>query len=609
MNYIEQEMRRVIEDFVEELRSRGESEEAELIEAGEYSSDIALLELMPRLVEIEERLDLQNQVLRKLEAKRDIAMATGSGNAEVGKIQKAIAEVQIGDFSGALSKKFKKEIEDKTRREKQNELKAKSSADVNEIISKLNYWMAGSGRNVFYFQRDEYDQFGNRVWDWKDKEGIKNNHAACSKYIPGSATEGIEAFDGFREFTTALVNQNRVFYEVTNSFRKDLPPGTLNIQNQNFCPPAEDESTDYHWMFDAIYESVSGCPVGSEGFESLRKTIFAKYLHPENYLLPSSWFNDEGASAKSLLAGTHLTVLFSGAVCRMSVEDFTGNFNGAAAGNVILFFNEVVRDRVDVDKIKSFIGEETYPVKNKFERTYMSDNIALVIAACNRKSGGITLAGDKTDRRYSIYSSKTTIWEVVRRYLKVREGIELPPSKNPKVDEPADLWVKQTGQHYLRSAEQNGKWINAMKQRYGDIREVAAYHGSEYLDMQKHQRGAWLETVENIFTDSNFEYIRCELLEELIIEYHKGKNEKLPGPRGMSEAIEKLIKDEGLNVEKVQRCTIKLPQTKMGGKVVQSKSSIQRPVWKIKGTGNTVIDDEKEYGTTDSNGRWVWSWK
>jgi hypothetical protein len=329
----------------------------------------------------------------------------------------------------------------------------------------------------------------------------------------------------------------------------------------------------------------------------MEQIFLAKYQHPENIFLPNIFCNDGGATGKGLITDQFATRLFGGAVAmNCSMEHLTGKFNGSIAGKALISINETTREKVDQDKLKAFLGSTVFKVEEKYERVVDADNCGLVFSSANGTGGSVSLSGAGSDRRYSIFSSKTTIYLTVQRYFSAKE--------NKKITlEQAKTWVETTGAGILHDETQVGKWITAMTCKYGDIENLAAVKGEAYDTLLNRQRGAWLDTVESIITDPGFTYIREGLLRDLVREYNRG--EIVPGKKTFNEGVEKLCADKGYAVVIVERVSIKDSVDIIGAK----SKSIQRTVWKKDDKKNTVFENESAYGEADSRtGKWIWKW-
>jgi hypothetical protein len=496
--------------------------------------------------------------------------------------------IKIADTVTTLRIKLEKAVEvleEKQRKLNDRQLKLNSSLlDIQEIITTYNIWQTGSGNLSWYLQELHENEFGEREWTCLKKETLQGRFPQLSVHIRGGA--GQPDYSSFKEFTEIMVKEDRIFNKLVQSWTKKTGNGTLNILFQGFCKPQE--TTDYHWIIDAAFESISG-GTGADKKDHLEDIIWAKFLHPENIFIPSIFLNDEGSSGKGAFVARFLTRLFGGAVAdNCNIEHLTGKFNGVIAGKAIIFINETARDKVDVEKVKSFIGSPTFMVEEKYEKPYACDNTGLVISATNQKTGGITLSGENSDRRYSIFSTKTDIYQVIIKYFLAKEGKTLTRAE-------ATDWLEETGQHILHDEVEVGKWIAHKLISRGDIRSVRAIHADEYKHLLNRQRGAWTQTVEQLFNEPGFDYIRAALLRDLVLHYNKG--EVIPGRNKMNEEIVRLCKDKGIQVVYHENVTIK-----------NVNGSIQKNCWKVDNGKGTVNEDESKYGEIGSKGFWEWRW-
>ena len=500
--------------------------------------------------------------------------------------------MQIDNQVTKLRKKDKEEKKKELAIYEKKDRAMEGTKELQEYIDKYNFYMTSTGGLSWYYQPEFLDEYGNREWRSLKKETLLANFAATDVYIRGG--QGVPDYSSFKVFNKMLVDQKRVFTTVIQSFTKDTSNGKLNIMNKEFCEPLADGSIDYHWFLDAIFESLSGgCPGEVDTFEHLQQIIFAKFLHPENIFIPCPMINDDGSSAKGLTGARFLPTLFSGSIAdNCNIEHLTGKFNGVIAGKAIIFINETAKDKVDNEKVKSFIGSPTFTVEEKFEKPYSCDNTGLVISATNQTTGGITLSGTNSDRRYSIFSTKMDIYKIVQKYFLDKEQKKITLAD-------AQDWIEETGQWILADKDQVGKWINAMVTKHGDIKHVRANKGKAYVNLIDRQRAGWTKTLDDIFGVQGFVYIREQLLRDLIKEYNKSEK-FLPGRNKMQEDIEKYCKDKGWNISLVQRATIK--------PLLSKGITIQRTIWSVNGV-QTVTEDEDEYGVYDQNSNWKWKWR
>ena len=468
-----------------------------------------------------------------------------------------------------------------------------SEKSLQEIINEYDFYMNGAGILYWFYRPTKTDKYGIRPWKVIKKETLLANFPATNVFI--RATEkGQPDYSSFKEFCGMLIDQGRTFTDVCQSYKSVLP-GQINIMTTNFCKESEDGSTDYHWFFDAVLESVSGGKAGDkETFEHLQEIIYGKWLHPENIFGPNVICNDDGATGKGLMVHKILPTLFSGSVVENgNINHLTGKFNGLIAGKAIIVVNETAKDTVDDNRVKAFMGSPTFVVENKFETPYVCDNTSLVIMFSNNKDGGIRLAGTHADRRYSIFSSKYNIYKITKEYMLKYENKDVAESE-------CKDWIIDVGQHILEDRTQVGKWLSAMKIKFGDLIHIHANMGKAYKNMVDRQRPGWLDTVETVFTEPGFVCIREQMLRDLVKEYNKCER-FIPGKKRFNEEVEKLILDKNLPIELAHNANL-YPQK---GTINAVNVPFRRTLWRVIGVKCTQ-DDEKMFGEVDQNGRFIW---
>ena len=555
------------------------------------------------LVELNKKLDIEKAAYAKLEI-------TGNSltNSQISqnltnkknliKIEKYIQEVQNDDYSSPtvvkLTLPFIKEEKTKARLVKTQE----SMLSIADMIVKYNMWQVVKGRQLFWFmQREQTDEYGNRGWDSIGKEVLLARFPQLALVIKGN--EGSIDYRAFDDFCRAMTDGNRGFFDVVKSFTLPfgkVTNGKLNIMEKNFAKPSEDSSVDYHWFFDLIFASISGGE-GEDKKEALEKLFLAKYQHPENSFLPGAFCNDAGATFKDLLANKFARGLFGGNILyNGTIEHLLGKYNALIAGVAFIHLSEIKRDKVNIDKLKSIMNAPTIYVEAKYEMPYVADNTGMIYSAGNGYDGNVTVSGTNQDRRLSIFSSTLDGLSLVIEYIATYEGRTVTRAE-------AEQWVISTGQHILSDATQIGKWLSAKINKYGDITYLRPVQGEAYLGMIDKQRASWTSLVETVFEDTDFDYIRVELLKELVQNFNRGGF--TPAGRNMILEIEKLIKDRKYNIIKQDYAVI----TGIGKKM-------RRDVWRIASDAgqrdnsmSQLVEDESNYIDHDNNGRQFWTWK
>jgi len=539
--------------------------------------------------ELAKELDFRKEVIAILTVRKQSA-----NDNQRGKLDRLIDSVTNGD-TGWQDQPVVKGIVRDIKRAQNKIQKAQQTADaemnIKSMISAYNFHVKAGGSAIWYYQPTISNIYGVREWIGIKRDALMASFPQLDVTI--RAGEGQEDYRSIKDFNTQLVEQGRRFTKVIQSYTDQ--PGALNIMHKGFCDPAEDGATDYHWMFDAVFESISGGLPGSDEFEALQRTIWAKFLHPENTYIPHVVVCDVvGRGGKGLFSNRFLRRLFNGNIAdNCNIDHVIGKFNSVVAGKAVIVVNETNRSKVDAERTKAFLGSPVIPVEPKGMDIYFADNTALAIFVTNDVNGGVNVGGTKSDNRFSFFNVKESIYAACARHFAQHEGQVLDELEIKQ-------WIEghafDSGQNILHDEYEMGKWICAMLAKHGDVTHVEPHHAEEYKRIVDTQRGAWTQTVEAVFSDPNFEYIRVQLLVDLVRHFNRG--EMLPGKNRMKQEIERLIQDRGWDIEYKDRAKVKAG---LG-------SDAQRTVWR-KTDVSVCSGDETCYGQFNDKDIWVWNWE
>jgi hypothetical protein len=547
-------------------------------------------DVMDSADELVKELELRKEVISILNIRKSTA-----SDAQRGRLDKLVEVVERGD-PGWQNQQGVKSVLNDIRRTQSKIQKAQQTADaemnIKSLITTYNFHIKASGSAVWYYQLPMPNVYGVREWVAIKKETLMSSFPQLDVTIRGG--DGVEDYKSLKEFNTKLVEQGRRFTKIIQSYVDE--PGALNLMNKTFSAPADDGATDYHWMFDAVFESLSGGLAGSKEFEALQRIIWAKYLHPENIYIPNIVICDVvGRGGKGLFSNRFLRRLFNGNIAdNCNIDHVIGKFNSVIAGKAMIIVNETNRSKIDSERTKAFLGSPKIPVEPKGMDIYYADNTGLVMFVTNDINGGVNVGGTKSDNRFSFFNVTESIYSACTRHMTGLEEFE-------DLSETAiKQWIEghsfDSGQNILHDEYEVGKWICAMAVKYGDITHVEPHHSDEYRRIVDTQRGAWTQTVEQVFEDPKFKYIRAQLLVDLI--RHINRGEMLPGKNRMRQEIERLIRDRGWAVEYKDRANIK-----------NGLEEIQRTVWRHKDLEWKTLDgDETRYGALNDRGIWEWHW-
>ena len=542
-------------------------------------------------------IELRASVVSVLQIKLGKLPTGSEGDRERGKLQRMIDAIDRGDEGWETQHGVKgiiKDIRETKKRIERAQRQHDAAMGIDELIKEYNFHVKSSGSGGWWYQPLHTNEFGIRPWVSIKKEALLMSFPQLNEVI--SVGEGMPPYRAVQDFNTKLVDQGRRVDRVVMSHSNT--PNCLNIMPRERCQGAEDGATNYHWIFDAIFESLSGGHIGTKNFEALQKTIWAKYLHQENTYIPNIVIGDkQGRGGKGLFANTFLRRLFMGNIAdNCSMNHVLGKFNAVVAGKAVIIVNETNRKKMEEEATKAFLGSPTIIIEPKGQDAYSADNTALVIFVTNDTQGGVNVSGTKSDNRFSFFNVSETIYSAVRRWVKLTTDEDWTELE-------AKQWIESSsfdsGQNLLRDEYEMGKWINAMQERYGDVTHIEPHHDEEYARIINQQRGAWTQTVDAVFSDPDFDYIRWQVLEDLVRSVNKG--EMLPGKKRMREEIERLCVDRNYPVEFVERCGI-----------TDGKRTVQRTVWRsttaVSKTFNVASEDK--YGHVDQHSnRWIWVWQ
>jgi len=299
--------------------------------------------------------------------------------------------------------------------------------------------------------------------------------------------------------------------------------GTFNLMEKNFCEPSD--SDDVHWFIDFVLANITDDD-GIEGFEAVERTLYAKWLTPENMLLPSiNFINHDGNAGKSLYIENFIATLFgadvpanqSGNFSSRKIKQLTGRFNSTVAGKAIIFINESFYDPADNDALKDIIGSRSISIELKGKEAFNAPLTALLIFATNKEGGAVMLAGNKVDRRYSLFGTSKNIDAETLKAL-----IERKILPSDAVENDAGNWIKEIGQTILHDPKEVGKWITRSAGKYGMKGfKVEAFHGVTYDACSEAQEPAWFNTVREVLNNPKFTFIDVNYLVQIVRTNHE----------------------------------------------------------------------------------------
>jgi hypothetical protein len=364
-----------------------------------------------------------------------------------------------------------------------------------------------------------YIQTANKYTEYFPLEGKWRN------YPPESLTERyphLRAKKVKEVFIQVMEEKTRIFRDVANSFRPQ-PDYILNkLSTDGWLKPQEGE---YDEWFDILLYSLGGGK--KENMEHLEHVIAWKYLHPEDFKIPCVIIFGEGGVGKNVFMDVVLGSIF-GVHQKTSVEleDVSGSFNDLIVGKAAVFIDEAVVDNANMNKLKRIVNNPTISVNEKYGPKYEADNTPLYFAGGNDVLGAVKLAGDGSDRRWSIMKVDKTILEVINDHFKI--GAD--PRKLIRIDA-ADNKVKEVLKQrdhgiddILKDKNNVARWLNHIVEKWKDEGCPFGLHGKDYQALLKAQQGPFDTVCEAIFLDEDFTYISSKILYKIYKEVEKEEN-------------------------------------------------------------------------------------
>lgn len=329
--------------------------------------------------------------------------------------------------------------------------------------------------------------------------------------------------DFYKLFDEELTKQHRKFQKFTATY-KEVEPKTLNrLTTDNWLQPDLDAINEFyendklpqpHWLFTTLLRSLGGDK--RENIDHIEKVIAAKYTQPDNFLLPCMIiFGKSGGVGKNLFIERVLRTIFTfEQVSCVESRDVTGQFNQFIEGKSVVYIDEAVDHKVDEERLKSILGSSTIKIEPKYVNAYTVDNTPLYIIGGNPIKGSVKLAGEETDRRYSVIEAD--------RPLKQFLANEIGCSETEAWE-----WTWKEGQKILEDPKEVSLWLAYILCKWGAPNTVMPLHGEDYRNMLGVQRPVWQDLVDSVFIDDQYTYIKLKTLYDVYKHWSHSQN-----PRG-----------------------------------------------------------------------------
>lgn len=342
----------------------------------------------------------------------------------------------------------------------------------------------------------------------------------------------IKGPDEVEQFKDAMFLSDRVKINAVNTFRA-CPSRKLNmLSRQHWLKPQEGEVEQ---IFDVLFNSLSG---GRKNVrEHIEKCFVYKYLHPEDYHLPCITISGEGGVGKNeVIERVFATVFGEQQVASIGTKEAFGAFNGQMLGKTVVFIDEAITDKVDTESLKRSVGNKTIQVNVKYGMQGTYDNTPWYWLGGNGTNGTVLLAGDTTDRRYSVITVDRNLMYWVGDQIGVQvegRGQNVLKSTHPCVE-----WWDQNAK-YLSDPTAVAAWLHSVIEKWGSQESCpSAFHDEDYREVIDSQKSVFTTVMELVFSDPDFTHI-----EKLALYHVYELMNKRDNPRGGLAAAKKFHSD------------------------------------------------------------------
>jgi hypothetical protein len=324
----------------------------------------------------------------------------------------------------------------------------------------------------------------------------------------------IRGQDELQAFDDVLDELGRKKISVENSFYPKSDRVLNQMRRDHWVQPIAGKP---HYMFELLLKSLGNGQ--QENIDHIEQLVYWKYTHPEEYKLPCLIIYGEGGAGRNTLVKDLLGTIFGlHQVLVADAEKALGQFNGLIQGKVVVMIDEAIAEKVNVERLKRTVGNRTVDINPKYGKQGEHDNTALYIAGGNETTGPILLAGDATDRRWSIIKVEKTI---IQRLME---------DKDCMLEEAVEVYKKL--EHVFTDRTEVGKWLNSIIEKWKHLElPPTGLHKDAYQNLLEAQRSPLEELMELVFVaDEKFEYIAGPVLFKL---YERFSRETNPSARGV----------------------------------------------------------------------------
>lgn len=373
-------------------------------------------------------------------------------------------------------------------------------ADVAEFYSANEHVYYVRDVNKFY----EYNPTEDR-WYTYTPEGLRN----------GSRL--VRAPLNFKVFQNLLEDEGKIFKTITYSVRPDADPHALNlIVKDAWIQPEEltlTRTPNTKW-FDYLMMALGNND--EKQIRHIKQVVAWKWLHPEDVTLPCLCFYGEGRAGKGILAQEIFTTIFSKNASFTGKMNSLERFNGPLVGRLIFNFDETIKEKANLEFIKSIVGAREISVELKGREQMMVENTALYMISSNSYSGAMRLEHNSAQDRWSFLKLTTTLAEIVA----VNEGLgPFEPNDESKdsVKSRALALINNAVKNVFRSRSEVAVFLAECVQEVADLETAPrAFHGDNLTELMEIGVDPVDVVCTQVFKDyADFQWISIDTLYKL----------------------------------------------------------------------------------------------
>lgn len=374
----------------------------------------------------------------------------------------------------------------------------------------------------------------------------------------------------FDAFDKAMHTLGRKKMSVECSFFPK-PDRVLNLMRRDhWLKPQEGEP---HYGFKLLLMSLGNGK--QENIDHLEQVVYWKYTHPEEYRLPCLVIYGEGGAGKNTFVKEVLGTIFGHhQVLVADAEKTLGGFNGLIEGKTVVMIDEAVADRINSERLKRTVGNRTIDLNPKYGKQGEHDNTPLYLCGGNDTTGAILLAGDATDRRWSI--------------LKVEKSIIQRLADDKGIAFEAALKEYDRIKRVFTDRGEVSKWLNAIVQRWQHLENApVGLHSDDYRQLLETQKAPFEDLMELVFKRDSFTHIEGQTLYEMYKLYLQETN---PAARGATKR--NTFYQQVRDWQKRNRTGVEWGKIKISGRTATVDITTAQAFYR--NSGRTLFPDNRE---------------